>query len=269
MVFNSIPSTHATATNYNVPYRSGNGPTIDGNISTAEWVGVTPVELTFQFNDTENPTIKVDLYLLHNGSALFIGLNMTTLDNQSDATDAFSIYFDEENNGDLCWLPENNSKEEGLTLLRDGNYTDLSYNDSEWIDDESIGESKGPGFGVTDGIGQWEFEFSSTYNPITWARYNSSDLDIDFPSQPVEYVLEIGFNIEYYDADLNKTDSSTTAFNQSERLDASVWDDLLFGRVPYAPLDETALWIYVTVAMFLPLGAIFYLLMWLLRKETE
>jgi hypothetical protein len=186
MISSFIPAIKTTNINYNAPYRSGVGPTIDGVINAAEWNGSTSYEITFNFNDTNNPIITVELFLLHNGSAVFIGLNITTDDNQSDPADAFYIYFDEEHNDQLAGngtLP----REEGLKLTRAGVFTDLSYNGSDWIDDESIENlTKGPSNGVTNGLGEWEFIVVSSYNPVTRKSQNTSDFDVNLPSDVLE-----------------------------------------------------------------------------------
>ena len=265
-VINFIPPICATATDYEASYRSGALPTIDGTISSSEWSNITPYELTFQYNVTGNSTITVELFLLHDGTALFIGLNMTVLDNGSDPTDAFFIYFDE-NHDEECDGETTDPKEEGLMLRRDGNYTDLSFNGSEWIDDESVNDTKGPGIGATNMVGQWEFKFISTYNPTTRKSYNSSDFDVDLPSYTIERAAEFGFNIEYYDADLNRTDSCTTATNGTERVNATHWDDLICAALPEATPNLTAIWTFIIIAMIIPLGIVLYLYVWMIRKK--
>ena len=263
-----IPSNVATDTDYNAPYQPGAGPTIDGTITSAEWFNITPYELTFQYNVMGNSTIKADLYLLHNGATLFIGLNITMGDNQSDDTDAFYIYLDESHDEKLKgeW---NNSKEEGIELMRDGNFTDLSYNGTEWIDDETISLTKGPCYGATNGAGQWEFKFISSYDAITRTKLNTSDFDENLPSNVLENALEIGFNIEYYDADINLTDSCTTTDNGTRSLNPEDWDNLVFGEVPDPPPNLEAIWVYIIIAMIIPAGVIVTLFIVLYRKKTD
>ncbi|HUY00682.1 MAG TPA: hypothetical protein VMV49_14070 [Candidatus Deferrimicrobium sp.] len=264
-----IPSIETTNTNYNAPYRSGTGPTIDGSIIAAEWNGSTSYEITFNFNDTANPIITVKLYLLHNGSALFIGLNMTTGDNQSDSTDAFYIYFDEEHNDQLAGngtLP----REEGLKLTRAGVFTDLSYNGSEWIDDESIENlTKGPSNGARNGLGEWEFIVVSSYNPVTRKSQNTSDFDVDLPSMVLEGAVTIGFDIEYYDADINQYDSFTTTANRSESTAVVEWDNLVFGKVPYPTPNFSAIWAYIVIGMLVPAVVIVLAMISVVKRKVE
>jgi hypothetical protein len=267
LIISWIPTSLTTDTDYSAPYSSGNGPSIDGTIVASEWANGLNYTVSFQFNDTENPSIEVTLFLLHNGSAVFIGLNMTTLDNYSDPTDAFVIYFDEENNGELAGngtLP----REDGLKLSRDGNITDLSYNGSEWIDESNYGNlTQGPSYGATNGIGQWEFIFISSYDPVNRIYTNSSDFDVDLPSIVLEYAAEIGFDIEYYDADIDATDSFTTTQNGTVSEDPTLWDVLVCEKVPPSPLNMTKLWLYIILGMIIP--AAFLVFMIYLIKQRE
>lgn len=256
MLINFIPSVSATGTDYDAPYRSGAGPTIDGNITSAEWSNITPYALTFQFNDTGNREIKADLYLLHNGSAVFIGINVTT--GETNKTDAIIIYFDEDHNEQLTGTEPS---EEGLKLLRNGTYSDLCYNDTKWFNDVDLGLTQGPSFGATDNDTIWEFIF-----PTTSA---DADFDVDLPSVTIERALEIGINIEYYNADLDMYDSCTTTANRTERMNADLWDDLVCGSLPEPPPNLNAIWIYIIIAMILPIAVVLYLLQWLIRKETD
>ncbi|MHA1132514.1 MAG: hypothetical protein ACTSQQ_17135, partial [Candidatus Helarchaeota archaeon] len=78
LISSGIPASITTDIEYSTPYCPGKGPTIDGSIEASEWASSLNYTINFQFNDTENPTVTVTLFLLHNGSAVFIGLNMTT-----------------------------------------------------------------------------------------------------------------------------------------------------------------------------------------------
>ena len=254
-----IPSNIATATNYDAPYREGAGPIIDGTITAAEWINATQVEITFQFNDSGISTLKVDLFLLHNAISLFIGLNITQEDNSiENDTDAFIFYFDEDHDEAL---DGSNSKpnEEGVKLQRNDVSTDISYNGSQWLNETE----NGPSHGRTDGNSMWEFEF------IQAALGDTRDFDVDLPSISWEGTLEIGFNIEFYDADTNKTDSFTTIQNMSESLNPAAWDDLIFGAFPPANPNLDAIWAYIIIAMIVPLGVILYLLLWMMRRKPE
>ncbi|MFX1293499.1 MAG: hypothetical protein ACFFD2_01380 [Promethearchaeota archaeon] len=267
IIITYTPFSLTTDVDYIAPYRLGAGPDIDGSITTSEWVNSTKYDLTFGYNDTENPFIEVELYLLHNGSALFIGINVTTTDNQSDDADAFCIYFDEEHN---AYLGGNatHPKEDGLRLTRDGNITDLSYNGIEWINDESIENlTKGPSYGATNSAGEWEFIIISSYDPLKRISTNSSDFDVNFPSNVVEHAVEIGFNIEYYDADIDQYDSFTTSANGTVNNTPALWNNLIFDIIPYSPPNTSIIWIFIVVAMIIPAGLILYILIWLKRKK--
>ena len=259
LMSNLIPSNIATADDYKAPYRAGAGPVIDGTIAAAEWINATQGDITFQFNDSGITTLKVKLFLLHNATALFIGLNITQEDNSiEDAGDAFIVYFDKNHNE---VLDGSNSKpnEEGVKLQRNNVSTDISYNGSQWLN-ETV---NGPSYGRTDGNTMWEFEFPQV------ALGDYRDFNVDFPSIWWEYTLEIGFNIEFYDADTNKTDSFTNIQNMSERLDPTTWDDLILGAFPPANQNLDAIWTYIFSAMIVPLGFILYLLLWMMRRKTE
>lgn len=260
----------ATGGKYDAPYRSGVGPTIDGSMSVGEWDDAVKYSLTFEFNDTQNPVIEVELYLLHNGSAIFIGINITTADNQSDIADRFSIYFDEDNNG-LLSGNITHPKEEGLELTRDGNFTDLSFNGIEWIFDESIVNlTKGPSNGATNGVNQWEFIVVSTYDPEDrFMQQDSSDFDVDLPSVVIENAVEVGFDIEYYDADLNQTDSFCTTGNCSVSTMPALWDDLVCGKVPNSPPNMGAIWGYIIIGMIVPGVLILYMILWITKKKVD
>ncbi len=269
LVITQFSNSNATDVEYTVPYRAGGGPTINGTITASEWVNAIQYTIIFQFNDTENPIIEAELYLLHNGSAIFIGLNITQADNQSDPADAFYIYFDEKNNGQLAGnatLP----KEEGAKLTRDGNFTDLSYNGSTWINDEDIVDlTKGPSNGATNGVGGWEFVMVSLYNPINRKSINTSDFDINLPSNVLEPTVRIGFDIEYYDADINQTDSFTTSKNRTVNTDPSKWDVLICGTVPPSQANLGAIWAYIAVGMIVPAGLIVFLIIWIMRRKLD
>ncbi|MHA1649119.1 MAG: hypothetical protein ACTSYB_02905 [Candidatus Helarchaeota archaeon] len=267
--FNFISSTFATDVDYNVPYSEATGPIIDGNITAAEWASASKYALSFQFNDTGNPSIKFDLYLLHNGSALFIGINMTLADNQSDIADAIYIYFDEEHDEVLAGN-STHPKEAGLKLTRDGNFTDLSYDGSMWINDEDIENlTKGPSNGVTNGITEWEFVVLSSYDPVNKISKNSSDFDVNLPSNVLEAAVTIGFDIEYYDADIQQYDSFTTTLNKTVNSTPSLWDNLVFAQVPWSAPNTSAIWGFIIIAMIVPAGLIVYMILWLKRKEVE
>ncbi len=268
-VSNLIPSSGAEGTEYNAVYRSTAGITIDGNVTSTEWGSITPYNLTFQYDVTANSTIKAELYLLHDGEALYIGLNMTIGDNQSDDEDAFNIYIDESHDEELRGLV-GNPKEAGLKVFRNGTYVDLCYdNVSHWIADESESLTNGPSSGAANGAGQWEFKFVSSYDSLLRKSYDTSDFDEDLPSIVLENALTFGINIEYYDADIDLTDSCTTTVNGTERLNASAWDDVVCGTVPTPPPNLDSLWTYVIVAMIVPLGVFLYVLLWIKRKKIE
>ena len=249
-----IPSNVATDTEYDAPYQPGTGPTIDGTINSAEWANSTPVELIFQF-DEGDPTIRVDFYALHNGTALFIGLNITLADTGLNDSDAFIIYFDENHNGQLN-ATGSDPNEEGLQVLRNTTVIDLCYNESKWKSDE-LGLSTG----ATNGIGEWEFVFIYSTN--------KSDFNVNLPSNVLEPEKTIGIDIEYYNADVNMTDSCTTAANTTRSLNPEDWDDLVCGRLPEPTPNLDAIWAYIIIAMIIPAGVIFVLFIVLYRKKTD
>ncbi len=259
-IFN--PSSFGTAESYSAPYRAGNGPTIDGTITGADWIQNATRTITFSFNGTQNQIIRASLYLLHNTSALFIGLNITQGDLLMNPKDAFYIYFDETYNGILNGTKPN-PNEEGAKLTRDGNFTDLCYNGT-WVDELSIGNlTKGPSNGATNGIGIWEFVFISSYDPY------SSDFDVNLPSNLLDQAVTIGFDIEYYDADLNQTDSFVTTSNQTEQLNPSAWDHLVSGVIPYNEPNLPAIWAFILLVMILPAVLVVYLLIWIIRRKKD
>lgn len=255
----NLPVNMATDTQYNAPYITGNGPVIDGNVTAAEWNNITPYIINFHFNNTENIAIPVELYLLHNGSALFIGLNITQEVSQKNDTDAFFIYFNQKNDGELEGTADD-PNEEGIKLQRDNTTTDLCFNGSQWIPDVDVGGTEGPSNGVTNGERMWEFIF--VYHS------NETDFNVNLPSNVVERAKEIRFNIEYYYAYLDLYDSCTTLSNGSERLNASVWDVIVCGRVPEDPLDWGRLWMFIIVAMIVPAALILYIAFWIKNKKV-
>ncbi len=257
LLISFVPQISATDTDYDALYREGAGPTIDGNISSSEWRGSKSYELTFQYSG--EGTIKAVLYLLHNGSALFLGLNMTILDATNDNNDSMIIYIDENNNGNLD-NQINRTGEEGIRLMRDGNYIDLSYNGSKWIDDESVSGTKGPSYGATNGVNGWEFYFPT--------GTNNSDFNEDLPSKVLDSAKKIGINIEYYNdtGGSNKYDSCTTLTNGTENLTAANWDNLICGALE-SPTNYQGIWIFIIIAMIIPLAVVLYILIWMIRKE--
>jgi hypothetical protein len=262
------PASFGTGLTYNAPYRAGSGPTIDGAITAAEWIENASYPITFSFNGTENQIIQASLFLLHNGSALFIGLNITQGELHMNPNDTVYIYFDENNNGVL-----NGNKtypnEAGAKLTRDGNFTDLCYNGT-WIDDLSVVNlTRGPSNGATNGIGVWEFIFVSSYDPIKHLTQYSSDFDVNLPSNVIEPSVTIGFDIEYYDADLNQTDSFVTSLNQTEELNPSAWDHLVAGVVPYNEPNLLAILGFIVIVMILPAVLVFYILIWIIRRKRD
>ena len=266
LIFN--PVSFGTAVTYNAPYRAESGPTIDGTITGAEWILNATYMVTFRFNGTENQIIRASLYLLHNGSALFIGLNITQGEIHMNPKDAVYIYFDENHNGILNGTKPN-PNEEGAKLTRDGNFTDLCYNGT-WVDELSIGNlTKGPSNGATNGIGIWEFVFISSYDPVARRAKYSSDFDVNLPSNLLDQAVTIGFDIEYYDADLNQTDSFVTSSNQTEQLNPSAWDHLVSGVVPYNEPNLPAIWAFIILVMILPAVLVVYLLIWIIRRKKE
>lgn len=254
--------------NFNAPYRAGSGPTIDGVISALDWIGGTSYVITFGFNGTENQQIQVSLYLLHNGSALFIGLNITEGDLHMNPADAFYIYFDE-NHNEILNGNTTKPNEEGAKLARDGSFTDLCYNGT-WADELSIENlTKGPSNGATNGNGVWEFVFISSYDPIKHRTKYSSDFDVNLPSNVLDHPVTIGFDIEYYDANLTQTDSFVTTLNETEYLNPSVWDHLVAGVVPYNEPNLLAIWGFIILVMILPAALVGYLLIWIIRRKTD
>ncbi|MHA1267721.1 MAG: hypothetical protein ACTSRS_20970 [Candidatus Helarchaeota archaeon] len=256
----SLPFSSATGTEYPAPYVQGEGPVIDGTINFEEWSGITPIELIFAFNDTGNPIITVDLYAFHNGTALFIGLNITQGDNQTDSSDAFYIYFDEENDGALAGS-NSNPAEDGLKLQRNGTYVDLSYNGSEWVSDAVFNSTNGPSYGATNGQTMWEFIFISCSN--------QKDFNVNLPSNVVERAVKIGIDIEYYDADIDTYDSCTSTSNNTESTNPTVWNILNCGAIPQEPPNEGALWTFITITMILPLAVGLYFIYYLIKKKTD
>ena len=264
--FISNPVSFGNAGNYNTPYRAGTGPNIDGTITATEWVGRLNYTITFNFNDTENPEMLVTLYILHNGSALFIGLNITQGDSVTDPKDAFLIYFDENHNG---WLngTKTQPNEAGAKLTRDGNFTDLCYNGT-WVDQLSIVNiTKGPSIGATNQLGSWEFVFVSSYDPVKRHAKNTPDFDVNLPSDVLEREVTIGFDIEYYDADLMQTDSFVLGSNRTENMTPSVWNNLIFGTVPYPEPNLIVIWAYIGLFMILPAVIAVYLIIWIMRRK--
>ena len=261
------PVSLGTAVNYNTPFRAGVGPTIDGTITATEWLHNANYTITFKFNGTENPEMSVTLYLLHNGSALFIGLNVTSGDAITDPEDAFYIYFDENHNGFINGTTTH-PNEEGAKLTRDGNFTDLCYNGT-WINQLLIVNlTKGPSTGASNGIGSWEFVFISSYDPVARRAKDSPDFDVNLPSDVLEPAVEIGFDIEFYDADLNMTDSFVTLSNRTESMSPNRWDDLVCGRFPYAEPNLLAIWAFIILVMIIPAVLVVYIIIWIRRQKN-
>ncbi|MDD1778815.1 MAG: hypothetical protein LUQ65_11690 [Candidatus Helarchaeota archaeon] len=269
IAFTLNPISYGTGQTYNAPYQAGNGPTIDGTITGAEWTKSTTYNLTFSFNGTENQIIRASLYLLHNGSALFIGLNITQGGIHTTPGDAFIIYFDENNNGILNGNATR-PNEAGANLTRDGTFTDLSYNNVTWIDDLSVENlTKGPSNGATNGIGIWEFVFVSSYDDVKHRAKDTSDFDVNLPSNVLELPKTIRFDIEYYDANLTQMDSLVTTLNGTEALNPADWDLLVAGIVPMNDPNLLAIWGFIALVMILPAAVVAYLLIWIIRRKTD
>lgn len=264
LMFN--PVTFGNGGPYFAPYREGGGPNIDGTITTTEWIHSSNHTITFSFNGTENQKIQVTLYLLHNGSAIFIGLNITQGANHTDPKDAFYIYFDENHNGVLNGNTTN-PNEDGAKLTRDGNFTNLCYNGT-WVDQGTIVNStKGSDKGATNGVGYWEFAFISTYDPVKRQAKQGLGFDVNLPSNALELEVTIGLDIEYYDANLSQTDSYITTFNRTEKTNPAVWYELICGRVPFPEPNLLAIWAFITLAMIVPAVLVGYLTIWIIRRK--
>jgi len=260
LIFN--PISFGTNTNYyNAPYRAGPGPIIDGNITAAEWNNCNITTIDFKFIGPANQ-MQVTLYLLHNGSSLFIGLNITQGDSHKDPGDAFSIYFDENNNKAL------DLNEPGARLTRNGTLTYLHYNKT-WLDNlKNANFMKMPCRGAANNITSWEFEFISSYDSYNRKANNTPGFDVNLPSDVLEPEVPIGFDIEYYDDNLSQTDSFVTSTsNKTEYTDPTNWAVLICGRVPYSETDFTAIWVFIILVMILPAVLVGYLTIWIIRRK--
>lgn len=243
---------------YMALYQAGNGPTVDGTIVGAEWSESYTYSISFGFNKTENQIVQATLYLLHNGSALFIGLNITQGDIHTNPKDAFYIYFDENQDGTLEGTKAA-PNEEGAKLTRDGNFTDLCYNGTMWLDELSVGLTKGPSYGVANGNGNWEFAF-----------IRSSEFNVDLPTNVLKPSINIGFDIEFYDANLTRTDSFVTTSNQTSlQWNASKWDILIAYKIPLNEPNLLDIWGFIILVMIAPAILVVYLLIWIIRRKRD
>jgi hypothetical protein len=79
--------------------------------------------------------------------------------------------------------------------------------------------------------------------------------------------LTIGFDIEFYDADLDQVDSFVTDYNRTETMNPGSWADLVCGVVPYSEPNILAIWAFIVLVMILPAILVAYLTIWIIRRK--